>query len=81
MDINIYPSPPLSFVRSGYTYLPNASLRAFGQDGDYWSSVAHELVNLTWATAWFLGNYAGSIDSNGTTNARSFGFPIRCLAY
>ena len=59
--------------------MPNASLRAFGQDGDYWSSVAHELVNLTWATAWFLGNYAGSIDSNGTTNARSFGFPIRCL--
>ena len=76
----IYPSPPLSFVRSGDVTIPSGSLRDTGNYNCTWSSFAHELSSSIFAKAYDLTFTDLGIRPMNSSDDRWYGFPLRCLA-
>jgi hypothetical protein len=59
---------------SGYRHQTSGAFYATGSGGDYWSTA------VTGVNAYYLGFYdSPAYPSN--SNARAFGFPVRCVQY
>ena len=72
---------PLYFVRSGYVYLNNGSLRYFGLSGYGWSRSSVAYSSATSANAYHLDFNAGTVYPSFGPFNRWVGFPVRCLVY
>ena len=68
---------PLYFVRSGYVYLNNGSLRYFGLSGYGWSRSSVAYSSATSANAYNLKFNAGTVYPSNGPNNRWNGFPVR----
>ena len=61
--------------------LDNGSMRHFGYSGNGWSQTTIDYKTGRWdRTAYYLSFDASDINSSNS-DARWFGFPVRCLVY